>query len=97
MVEPSQTVHLKGKDGDPVAMWKALKSVHLQQKPGARFNAYDDLFSIRKLEEESLQTFANRVDAGMQHIKNLHPASFCIDTLDDELLCMATIVTLYHL
>src|ERR1700733_6598435 len=38
MVEPSQTVHLQ-RIADPVAMWEALKSVHLQQKPGARFNA----------------------------------------------------------
>ena len=91
MVEPSQTVHLKGKDGDPVAMWEALRSVHLQQKPGARFNAYDDLFSIRKLEEESLQSLANRVDAAMQHIKNLSPANFSLQTLYDELLCMTMI------
>ena len=62
MVETSQTVYLKGKEEDPVAMWEALKSVHLQQKPGARYNAYDDLFSIRKQEEESLQSLANRVD-----------------------------------
>lgn len=55
-VEPSQTVHLKDIEEDPVAMWAKLRDVHLQQKPGARFNAYDDLFSIRKLEEESLQT-----------------------------------------
>ena len=73
MVETSQTVHLKGKEGDPVAMWEALKSVHLQQKPGARYNAYDDLFSIRKQEEESLQSLANRVDAAMQHIKKSSP------------------------
>src|SRR3984885_6199913 len=93
MVEPSQTVHLQG-IADPVAMWEALKSVHLQQKPGARFNAYDDLFSIRKTEEEFLQTLVNRVDAAIQHIKNLCPKNFTLDNLDDELLCMAMIRSL---
>ena len=78
MVDPSQTVHLKGKEDDPVAMWEQLKSVHLQQRPGARFNAYDDLFSIIKLEEESLQSLANRVDAAMQQIQNLCPRDFIL-------------------
>src|ERR1700704_6028508 len=31
MVKTSQTVHLKGLEDDPVAMWDKLKSVHLQQ------------------------------------------------------------------
>jgi hypothetical protein len=26
---------------DPVKMWAALAAVHLQKRPGARFNAYD--------------------------------------------------------
>jgi hypothetical protein len=64
MVEPSQTVHLKSLKNDPVAMWAKLKSVHLQQCPDARFNAYDDFFSIRKL-EESLQLLVTKVDAAM--------------------------------
>ena len=29
-------------------MWKLLEAAHLSKKPGARFNAYDDLFTIRK-------------------------------------------------
>ena len=91
MVETSQTVHLKGLEDDPVAMWDKLKSIHLQQRPGARFNAYDDLFSIRKLEEESLQSLANRVDTAMQQIQNLRPKDFSLDKLDEELLCMAMI------
>ena len=91
MVDQSQTVHLKGLEDDPVAMWDKLKSIHLQQRPGARFNAYDDLFSIRKLEEESLQSLANRVDTVMQQIKNLRPKDFSLNRLDEELLCMAMI------
>jgi gag-polypeptide of LTR copia-type/Domain of unknown function (DUF4219) len=91
MVEPSQTVHLKGMEGDPVKMWDKLKTVHLQQRPGARFNAYDDLFSIRKLEEESLQSLASRVDAAMQHIQNLRPSEHNLTKLDEELTSMAMI------
>ncbi|KJA13753.1 hypothetical protein HYPSUDRAFT_209280 [Hypholoma sublateritium FD-334 SS-4] len=32
-----------------LAMWAALASVHLQKRPGARFNVYDDLFSTPKV------------------------------------------------
>jgi hypothetical protein len=91
MVSDEQTVHLEGKEDDPVAIWKALEAVHLQQKPGARFNAYDDLFSIRKTDEESLQSLVNRVDAALKHIKNLRPKDFSLDDLDNELLCMTMI------
>lgn len=91
MVEPSQTIHLKGIEDDPVKMWNALKGVHLQQKAGARYNAYDDLFSIRKQEEENLQSLVNRVDTAMKHIQNLRPDKFSLDNLYDELLCMTMI------
>ena len=50
-VSPEQRVHFAGKEDDPVAIWNALESVHLQKRPGARFNAYDDLFSIQKKED----------------------------------------------
>ena len=53
---------LAGMEEDPAAMWVALESVHLQKRPGARFNAYDDLFSIQKKEEESLQQLMGRID-----------------------------------
>src|SRR6516164_2163798 len=93
MVDSSQTIHLKGLEDDPIAMWDKLSQIHLQQKPGARFNAYDDLFSIRK-QEESLQCLANRVDKAMQLIKNLCSKDFTLENLDDELLCMAMIRSL---
>jgi hypothetical protein len=44
------------------------------------------LFSIKKLEEESLQTLATRVEGTMQLIKNLRPDDFTLDKLDEELL-----------
>src|SRR5215475_11939308 len=41
-VENDQRTHFRGNEEDPVKMWKLLESHHLQKKPGARFNAYDD-------------------------------------------------------
>ena len=72
-------------------MWVALESVHLQKRPGARFNAYDDLFSIQKKEEESLQQLMGRIDECMLTIQNLRPKDFTLAALDNELVCMAMI------
>ena len=46
LVENDQRVYFRGFEEDPVKMWKLLGDAHLSKKPGARFNAYDDLFSI---------------------------------------------------
>ena len=40
----------------------ALESAHMQKKPGARFNAYDDLFSIQKYNDETLVDLAVRIE-----------------------------------
>jgi hypothetical protein len=49
LVENDQRVHFRGKeDDDPIEMWKLLEAANLSKKPGAHFNAYDDLFSISK-------------------------------------------------
>ena len=61
-VEHEQRIHLGGIESNPIAIWAKLESVHLAQRPGARFNAYDALFSIRKHPDESLQALMNRVD-----------------------------------
>jgi len=63
-------------------------------RPGARFNAYDALFSIRKRPDESLQALMNRVDESMHSISNLRPKAFSLQNLDDELACMALIRSL---
>ncbi|KZP09660.1 hypothetical protein FIBSPDRAFT_759637 [Athelia psychrophila] len=54
-LSPGQKTHITNRwvtdlqqSDDPVAIWTALKGVHENQIPGNRFNAYDDLFSIRK-------------------------------------------------
>ena len=56
---------------DPVAMWKALEAHHVSKKPGSRFNAYNELFSITKKDDESLRDMATRVETAMQQILDL--------------------------
>jgi len=46
MVDNTERVHFRGIKDDPLKMWGALKEVHMQKRPGTRFNAYDGLFSI---------------------------------------------------
>jgi hypothetical protein len=91
MVEQEQRVHFSGIQDDPVKMWQALEAVHRQKKPGMRFNAYDDLFSIQKLKEEPLQSLINRVEDCKRRIKELRPSNFTLEMLDDELASMALI------
>ena len=66
-------------------MWDSLRSIHLQKHPSTRFNAYDDLFNIRKTEDESLQSLINRVEDRMKKIKDLRPDGFDLCSLDEEL------------
>ena len=91
MVSKPIRVHIDAVKDDPVKMWSALKGAFVIQRPGARFNAYDDLFIIRKVLEESLTSLAGRVDEVVQKIQNLRPSDFTIDTLVDELRSMALI------
>jgi hypothetical protein len=91
MVEPMQRVHFRGIKDDAVKMWGALEAVHMQKRPGTRFNAYDDLFSIRKRDEEDLQSLINRVDDSIHRIRDLRSTGFTLDQLDDELASMTLI------
>src|SRR3981189_656743 len=93
-VEHEQRVHLGGIETDPIKIWSKLETVHLNKRPGTRFNAYDDLFSIRKQPEESLQSLMNRVDEAMRKIVNLRPKNFTLEKLDEELACMSLIRSL---
>ena len=60
-----------------------MEAAHLSKKPGARFNAYDDLFSIRKQEDETLVTLGVRIEKAMQTIQNLRTPGFTIEKLDE--------------
>ena len=94
LVENDQQVHFRGHEEDPIKMWELLEAAHVSKKPGARFNAYDDLFNIRKQDDESLVDLGVRIEKAMQTIQNLRPADFTIAKLDVELQCMALIRSL---
>jgi hypothetical protein len=93
-VDQDQKSHFHGILSDPIRIWSTLRDVHMSKKPGARFNAYDSLFSIRKQPNESLQSLCARIDASMQTIQDLRPEAFTLKDLDDELHSMALIRSL---
>src|SRR3979490_2424743 len=93
-VQLDQRVHLDGIAEDPVKMWTKLESVHLQKRPATRFNAYDNLFALRMLPDESLQSLMNRVDQSIISIQNLRPSTFTLAQMDKELTCMTMICAL---
>ena len=66
----------------------------MQKRPGTHFNAYDDLFSIQKREEEDLQTLINGVDYALHRIHDLQSTAFTMDKLDDKLGAMGLIQAL---
>ncbi|KAI0075542.1 hypothetical protein K474DRAFT_1581702, partial [Panus rudis PR-1116 ss-1] len=70
---------------DPMKIWAKLEEIH------TRFNAYDDLFSIRLRDTESLSALITKVDDVMLRIKGLCPSNFDLTTMDDELTVMALI------
>jgi transposase InsO family protein len=90
-VEHDQKSHFHGILSDPIRIWTTLRDVHMSKKPGARFNAYDELFSIRKQPNESLQSLCARIDGSMQNIQDLRPQAFTLTDFDDELHSMALI------
>jgi hypothetical protein len=94
MWEDGQKIFVSDCQDDPCAMWIALDNAFMQKKPGTRFNAYDDLFSIRKLEEESLQSLMNRVDDAVKLIQDLRPKDFTLALLDKELAALTLIKAL---
>ena len=72
----------------------AVGSCSSIKETGARFNAYDDLFSIRKQDVESLVDLGVRIEKAMQAIQNLQPVGFTIEQLDEERQCMALVCAL---
>jgi hypothetical protein len=91
MVEPNQRVHFRGIKDDPVKIWGVLEGVHMQKQPGTHFNAYNDLFCIRKRDDEDLQSLINHVDDALHRIRDLRSIGFTLDKLDNELASMTLI------
>ena len=89
-VEREQQTHLEAIRDDPEAMWRKLESVHMQKRPGTRFNTYNALLSLSKSEDESLSTLSTRASQ-LKSDMALRPPSFDISKLDDELVLMALI------
>ena len=79
---------------DPSAMWIKLEAIHVQKRPSTRFNAYNSPPSITKLPDESLPSLTSRIEKAMQEVKNLRSKAFSIDSLDNDLLCMAMVRSL---
>src|ERR1700738_3119325 len=90
-VEHGQETHFEGYEDDPKEIWERLAAFHMSKKPAVRFNAYAELFSLSKKDDESLTSLMVRIDQAMQNIRNLRPATFTLSMLDDELQCMAMI------
>src|ERR1700678_1248220 len=76
LVENDQRVNFCGYEEDPPEMWKLLENAHLSKKPGARFNAYDNLFSIHKEDKETLMDLGVQIEKAMATIQNLHSSNF---------------------
>ncbi|KAF9026037.1 hypothetical protein BDZ89DRAFT_1092503 [Hymenopellis radicata] len=85
----AQQTHVEELQDDPAAMWTTLKGIHQQKRPGNRFNAYEELFNIRKEEDETLTTLVGRVASCMKVIHDLRTTSFTLVDLDNELQSMA--------
>ena len=91
LIDNDQRVHISGNEENPIKMWEILEAAHLSKKPGARFNAYDDLFSIRKQDDENLIGLGVRIEKAMQNIQNLRSKDYTIAKMDEEIQCMALI------
>ena len=55
------------------------------------WNLIQCVFSIRKRNDEDLQSLINRVDDSVHRIRNLRSTGFTLDQLDDELASMTLI------
>ena len=93
-VEHGQETHYEGYEDNPMQIWIHLEAAHVSKKPAMRFNAYLDLFSIRKRDDETLSSVMIRIDQAMQQIRNLRPQAFTLANLEDELHSMAMITCL---
>ncbi|THH16432.1 hypothetical protein EW146_g4214 [Bondarzewia mesenterica] len=83
---------LDGLEDDPIAMWAKLESTFNEKWGESLCNTLKDLFSIRKKEDESLQSLMYRIDEAMRILKNLCPVDYDLKTQDEELVCFCGIV-----
>ena len=84
-IETSQRIHVEAIRDDPKAMWDTLKAVHNQQLPVTRVNAYLDLLSIHREEDETFSALIARMEAASKLTVDLCPKDFKLETLDDDI------------
>ena len=91
MLEDAEKPLVCDLQSSPQQVWDKLKTRHIVVEPNARFNAYDDFFSLRLEEGEKLVDFATRVKEGMRDIHQHRDPAFDIKQLDKELQVMAIV------
>ncbi|KIM66591.1 hypothetical protein SCLCIDRAFT_21731 [Scleroderma citrinum Foug A] len=66
----------------------AEQRTHIDACPGARFNAWDDFFSIGKKQDESLMSLIARIEDSMSKIQQLRPkdasSPYPLPLIDDD-------------
>jgi hypothetical protein len=95
-LSPEVVVYIRDDMEDPVKIWDTLKKTFIKPSSAPRFQAYQDLFSIRKNPSETLDGVINRVDEQVRIIKSLTPDEFTLDNLYDDLSSMTIINSLPH-
>ena len=93
-MSPEVRVYIRDDGEDPVKIWGTLKKTFIRPVSAPRFQAYQDLFSIKKDPSETLDAVINRVDEQVRIIKSLTPETFSLDNLYDDLSSMTIINTL---
>src|SRR5215469_1934043 len=65
-LEEGQKSNVDEFQDDPVRMWTELASIHVQKRRTSRYNAYNTLFSIQKLDDETLPSLTARIEAAFK-------------------------------
>ncbi|KAJ7692594.1 hypothetical protein B0H17DRAFT_933889 [Mycena rosella] len=93
-IEPSQKVHAKGMEENPIGMWSHWSGC-INRRSRERDSLHTIIFSpsrsYRHRPEETLTQLIRRVDDAVSLIKDLRPPSHTLDDLDGELASMAMI------
>jgi hypothetical protein len=71
MVDRQLHHHLQEYRSDPVRIWDILKHLNTAVASGMRFNAYNDMFGMRKRDDETLEDFGDRVTNAVQKVKDI--------------------------
>ena len=95
-MSPEIRVYTRDDGEDPIKIWDTLKKTFIKPLSAPRFQAYQDLFSIKKEPSETLDGVINRVDEQVRVIKSLTPDVFTLDNLYDDLASMTIINSLPH-